>query len=256
NVSWGVGAVLWPLVVAVLARPADPSPATGALAAACLVSSAAWLFAGYAGRAQPAGAPNRAPTPQPVPLKVAIAYGVLLLLYVGTETSIGGWVAELARRAGAARDSWTLAPAAFWTLQTGGRLLVPLVLRAAPERGLLVGSLVAAGAVTVALVTVLDRSTAIIAAAALAGLAVAPIFPLLWAGITRDVAPSRSSALGPLFAAGGAGGALLPWLVGIASDATASLSLAMLVPCSAIVVMLALVPVAWRGEARTQPASP
>ncbi|HEX7085783.1 MAG TPA: MFS transporter, partial [Vicinamibacterales bacterium] len=46
NVSWGVGAVLWPLVVAVLARPADPSPATGALAAACLVSSAAWLFAG------------------------------------------------------------------------------------------------------------------------------------------------------------------------------------------------------------------
>lgn len=254
NVSWGVGAVLWPLVVGVLARPADPSPATGALAAACLISSVAWLFAGYAGRARAAGVSNPDPPPQSVPLKVAVAYGVLLLLYVGTETSIGGWVAELARRAGAPRDTWTLAPAAFWTLQTGGRLLAPLLLRAAPERGVLVGSLVAAGAVTVALVAIQDQSTAIIVAAALAGLAVAPIFPLLWAGITRDVAPSRPSALGPLFAAGGAGGALLPWLVGVASDATSSLALAMLVPCSAIAVMLALVPAAWRGETGTGPS--
>ncbi|HEY8536361.1 MAG TPA: hypothetical protein VIL25_07920, partial [Vicinamibacterales bacterium] len=68
--------------------------------------------------------------------------------------------------------------------------------------------------------------------------------------------PSRPAVLGPLFAAGGAGGALLPWLVGIASDATASLALAMLVPCAAIAVMLALVPVAWRGDRVTTSVAP
>ena len=77
----------------------------------------------------------------------------------------------------------------------------------------------------------------VIGASALAGLGVAAIFPLLWAGVTRDVAPSRPAAIGPLFAAGGVGGALLPWMVGVVSTGY-GLGTGLLVPLAALVLML------------------
>ena len=81
---------------------------------------------------------------------------------------------------------------------------------------------------------------------AIGGLLGAIVGWLLWAGITRDVAPYRSAVLGPLFAAGGVGGAVVPWLVGAVSDAGAGLAAALLVPLAALVIVLALLPVAWR----------
>ena len=65
----------------------------------------------------------------------------------------------------------------------------------------------------------------------------AAIFPLLWAGVTREIAPSRPAAVGPLFAAGGVGGAVLPWLVGVVSTGY-GLDTGLLVPLAALLVML------------------
>ena len=249
NVSWGVGAVLWPMAVRALARPADPAPATTALAAACLTIAVAWAVRHSSERGPSVRAAGTTALAASVPTAVVLAYGAMILLYVGAETSIGGWVAELARRTGAAPEAWTLAPTAFWASQTAGRLAAPLVLRGVTERVLLQASLAGAGAVTVGLVSNVAGPGASVAGAALAGLAGAAMFPLRWGGVTRDVAPGRPSMLGPLFAAGGAGGALLPWLVGVVSEGAGSLALALLVPCVAIGVILVLVPVAWRAPA-------
>ncbi|HEY8535609.1 MAG TPA: MFS transporter, partial [Vicinamibacterales bacterium] len=70
NVSWGVGAVLWPLVVGALARPDDPSPATTALASGCCLSGVAWLFTGHTVRERPASGTDTPPAREAVPLRV------------------------------------------------------------------------------------------------------------------------------------------------------------------------------------------
>ena len=248
NVSWGAGAVLWPLVVRGVAAPGNPAPATAALALCCAVFSLLWALAPRpaAGEVAVPPAASGLPPMTGVPTRVVLAYGAIVALYVGAETSIGGWVAEFARRMGASQGTWALAPTAFWGAQTTGRLLAPLLLMRVSELMLLRTSVVLAGAVVLLMATGSAGPRTIVATAGLAGLGLAAIFPLLWAGITRDVAPYRSAVLGPLFASGGVGGAVVPWLVGAVSDAGAGLAAALLVPLAALVIVLALLPVAWR----------
>ena len=161
------------------------------------------------------------------------SYGGLILLYVGSETAISGWVAAFARRMAGGQGAWAYAPTAFWTAQTAGRLLAPLLLRRISEPRLLVSSLVAAVIAVLMLSSAATSVAGVIGASALAGLGVAAIFPLLWAGVTREVAPSRPAAVGPLFAAGGVGGAVLPWLVGVVSTAWTGHRLAGAAGCAA-----------------------
>ena len=77
----------------------------------------------------------------------------------------------------------------------------------------------------------------VIGASALAGLGVAAIFPLLWAGVTREVAPSRPAAVGPLFAAGGVGGARAA-VAGRRRVHEHGLGTGLLVPLAALLLML------------------
>ncbi len=137
------------------------------------------------------------------------------------------------------QGAWAYAPTAFWTAQTAGRLLTPLLLRRVSEPRLLVSSLVAAVIAVLILSSAASSVGGVIGASALAGLGVAAIFPLLWARVTREVAPSRPAAVGPLFAAGGVGGAVLPWLVGVVSTMH-GLGTGLLVPLAALLLMLLL----------------
>ncbi len=263
NVSWGVGAVLWPLVVgltvpgtaasagAVIAHGTSTLPAavpgTGtpllilsgltAALAAVLALERGWPESRRPAAAQGAGAAGagRARVAALVATFAALAY-----LYVGTETSIGGWIAEFTRRAGPSGGTlWALAPTAFWGAETLGRLGAPLVLRKISEEALLVAGLGIAGVAVLLLVGSSGMATAI-AGAVLAGVGLAPIFPLLIAAMTRHVAPSAPGMMGPLFAMGGLGGATLPWLVGLASSRTGQLRTGLLVPLAALAVMAAL----------------
>jgi len=238
NVSWGVGAMVWPLIVAALVD-VHSAGATTLLAVASLVAGVGWLLLpaidGEASRAAATGSGATA-----AGTGLVASYGVLILLYVGAETAISGWVAAYARRMTAGGGgAWAYASTAFWTAQTTGRLLVPLLLRRVSERRLLVSSLIAAVAAVLMLSTATTSVRGVIGAAALAGLGVAAIFPLLWAGVTREIAPSRPAAVGPLFAAGGVGGAMLPWLVGVVSNEY-GLGTGLLVPLVALALMLTI----------------
>jgi fucose permease len=139
--------------------------------------------------------------------------------------------------------TWTYAATAFWAAETGGRLLAPLVIARAGERALLLASLGVGAAATLLLVGAASTAAHVIVIAGVAGFGLAPAFPLMWAGVIRDVAPARPSAVGPLFASGGVGGALLPWLVGIVSTGS-GLGAGLLVPLVALAAMIALT---WRG---------
>ena len=239
NVSWGVGAMMWPLVVNALAG-VHPAGATTLLAVASMAVGATWMALPTTDRADAGPATQAASRAAVVRTAVVAAHGGLILLYVGSETAISGWVAAFARRMAGGHGAWAYAPTAFWTAQTAGRLLTPLVLRRVSEPRLLVSSLAAAVIAVLILSNAATSVGGVICASALAGLGVAAIFPLLWAGVTREVAPSRRAAVGPLFAAGGVGGAVLPWLVGVVSTQH-GLATGLLVPLAALLLMLVVI---------------
>jgi len=109
----------------------------------------------------------------------------------------------------------------------------------------------AAGAVAW-LVFAADTAVGVVVGAAAAGLGLAAIFPLVLAGATRDIAPRLPGAMGPLFAAGGVGGAVIPWAVGIVSTGRGSLQSGLFVALGAIGGMVVLTRV---GRARAQSTS-
>lgn len=239
NVAWGVGAMSWPLLVTA-ALAVDPRAATTVLAASALVAAAFWSSGWFSASVAVSHLPPSPGTATPLPrASLVAAYGVLILLYVGSETAVSGWASEFARRMPAQGLHWTYAATAFWAAQTGGRLLAPLSIRRLGEARLLGGGIAAGCIATLGMAWFATTAAHVVAFAALIGAALAPVFPLLWARVIRDVAPVQPSAVGPLFAAGGVGGAVLPWLVGLVSSGH-GLAAGLSVPLAALLVMLAV----------------
>jgi FHS family glucose/mannose:H+ symporter-like MFS transporter len=263
NVSWGVGAVIWPIVVRSLGSADSVAPPTSILAMACAVMAIACRLvvprALLATSRAHGGADHgeaKAPPPQVlVQVEVdveptharsglagrALLLGTLIFLYVGTENAVAGWVAEFARRMVAgATTTWALAPTAFWAALTTGRLLAAMVVRRVTESALIRGGLVLATLGVVAITFAASTPGGIIAGAAATGLGLSAIFPLLWALVTRSVGALAPGAAGPLYAAGGLGGAVMPWVVGAVSSAVGDLRAGLAVPLGALLVLLAL----------------
>lgn len=249
NVSWGVGAVLWPLVVrmstAGVSHPAPPllllSTSIALLGGMLLARPGIWpaerRTAASGGRSTAGGAD----VARPGVASVAALFAALSYLYVGAETAIGGWIAEFTRRVGpAAGGVWALAPTAFWGAQTLGRLAAPFLLRRMSESALLVGGLSVASLAVVLLVSGSGSVEVALAGAVVAGWGLAPIFPLILADMSRRVAPVAPGLMGPLFAMGGLGGATVPLLVGLTSTLSGQLRAGLLVPLAALLGMLTL----------------
>ena len=239
NVAWGAGAMTWPLVVRAT-MSADVWVATTLLATSAFLVAVAWGsgdFAAVSAIARPAASAAAATIARPSAL-VAL-YGVLILLYVGSEAAISGWATEFARRMPGDGALWTYAATAFWGAQTAGRLAAPVSIRWIGERRLLGASLAVGCGATLAMVALVSSATQVIVVAAVTGFALAPVFPLLWAKVTHEIAPVWPAAVGPLFAAGGVGGAVLPWLVGVVSSGY-SLGAGLLVPLTSLVLMALL----------------
>jgi fucose permease len=191
-----------------------------------------------------AGAPaaaaraDLADSPRVANALVAI-FGGMMFLYSGTESAIGGWLAEHVHRLDPSSTRWTLAPTFFWGAVAGGRLLTPVWLRHRSEPALLMLGLALAAAGAFLIVLVPSFSMAFIAAT-LAGLGLAPVFPTTLTAMSKAVRPSRPTWLGPLFALTGIGMASVTWAVGFVSTLTGSLRIGYLVTCATIVLMLVL----------------
>lgn len=246
NVSWAAGAVAWPVIVSLLAGPDSIARPLVLLAALVAIVAVRLAIARPAPRAggretrppQPDDASAGSVAPRVVPSTELLAvFAGLLMLYSGSEASIGGWVAEHARRLGA--EHWAVATTLFWAAISIGRLTTPFALARFGERHVLVGGLVGAigGALAVALAPVPSVTFAAVVAA---GLGLAPVFPITFGALTRDVAPGCPRLVGPLYACTGVGSALLPWLVGACSAMTGSLRAGLLVPVVGTLGLLAL----------------
>jgi fucose permease len=250
NVAWSAGAVIWPLLVAWLARNGAVQRPLWLVAA--LVTLLAVRLAGRRGAAaRPCAQPPTRPAAaasEPVmnvPMLLAITGGVFFV-YSGVESAIGGWIAEHLRRVNPA-GAWRMAPAFFWGALAGGRLLAPLLLHLVRESRLVVTSIAAAACSTV-LLSYAPSIPLGFASATLVGLSMAPVFPIAFGAMTRTIGPVRPRAVGPLFALTAIGSAAIPWLVGACSGAAGSLRIGLLATTAGCGVMLVLTILRLRHE--------
>ncbi|MGB5060884.1 MAG: MFS transporter [Candidatus Promineifilaceae bacterium] len=214
---FGLGALLSPIVVAqAILRSGDMTYAYWLLAL-IMLPAAVWILP----QRSPRPAVKTAVTREAPPNYLLVSLITLFFfLYVGAETSFGGWIYTYAVRTNLA----TITMAAyltsiFWGSLTVGRLLsVPLANRLRPRKILtlgIVGSLLSVGVLLLFPAAIWAMWLGTIGL----GFSMAPIFPTTLAMAERNM-PVTGKTTGWFFAGASLGGMTLPWLVGQLFDIT------------------------------------
>ncbi|HEX9373714.1 MAG TPA: MFS transporter, partial [Roseiflexaceae bacterium] len=166
------------------------------------------------------------------------ALGLLMLIYVGTETGIGGWTTTyLERTTAIGTAAAALMTSGFWLALTGGRVVGALLgARVAPNTLLTLslagslagGALLAASTGNVALTT---------AAVLLTGLCFGPIFPTTFSIVTSTFRQAPGTAASVAVALGSVGGMLLPVLQGALLERSGPASSVLLVALGTLAML-------------------
>ncbi len=235
NLCWGLGAAIWPLIVtAVTARAALGSALVGVgiLLAAMALAVSRVPFPGDDVHVE-SGSESRSPN-----LARLAMFGACVALYSGSEAAFGGWITEYTRRVAQAGSAvrWEAAASAFWGGVTAGRAAAAIFLVRRMEGPALFAGL---GVVftSIALVLIVPHPLVILPLCAICGLGFAPVFPVTVAALAQEF-PARFA--GPMVALGSAGAALLPWLVGVVSARTGSLTVGLATLLVSVMTLLVL----------------
>ena len=231
NASWGIGAMSCPLLVAAAQRVHRPSFFFYGLAASLLLLAATLLPVRFEADAKPhaqeeyAGGRGGWWQGGLLPLIVLVFF-----VYVGTENSVGGWVAAYAHRISPGSLSfWAVTPSFFWGALLAGRILAPLALRRVRETSLACAGLtLAVLGVTVLLAA--NSLTWVVLGASVTGLGLSSIFPINVSLLPHWFGDTLPQVSGTIFSAGFLGGAALPWVVGVLSSRFGSLQIGFFVP--------------------------
>ena len=236
NTSWSLGALLSPIAAATLAgRIALPWLLS---AFALLYLAAGLIFAAQTRTRSPNLETIQTVAPQIFPASLFLYFATLLLLYGGLETCLSGWLTTYALRDG--RSSLVLSQYTMVLLLaglTGGRALAANLLKVIPETTLLRSALLLSAGLAAALAAA-HRAALIATLAVLLGIALAPVFPGMFALFMAHRPPTRHAGL--VIAASGIGAAVFPALMGLVSTRAGSLRVALAVPASLAVVILLL----------------
>ena len=240
NLSWTIGAVSCPFVVA------QWLPRIGVRGIAIFLTVVATVIGVLHMRRHLTApeAPYERPT-RPMSewihnLAHAPSISLLLIffLYVGTEVGIGSWVAtEEKRLPGGASTVLFLAPSFFYGFLLLGRAASPVLLRRMSTLLISLIGLASAG-LGASLIILAHQPFWLYAGAAFAGFGCAPQYPIFVTWLAQTFGRNSTWLSALFFAAAGAGGAALPWLIGIVGTHTDSLRLGFLLPLIACVLMI------------------
>lgn len=241
NVTWGIGALGCPFLISFSLNITDLETFLVLLGLVQLLPAV--LCAWFPFRVQP-----------PAPLvprldstgirlwfsPVALLSGLILFLYVGSETAVGGWVPSYAVRLDSVPERfWPLAQSCFWGTLLVGRLLVSWFLRYSRARTWLVGGLCSS---FLGLLLFLNSRTifGMLPALAMVGLGFSTIYPTIVAWFSAYYG-KFSRRISPLvFSMGSLGGAVLPWLVGKVASLRQNLSDGLVILLFAVALMILL----------------
>jgi fucose permease len=237
NAVWGIGAMGTPFLVAIAQRAHHPAYFLYGTSAILLVLLLALLLTRFVPDTRAADQPSAVGSVfWKDPMLPLIA--VLFFVYVGTETSFGGWVATYARRIDSGAHAFaTVTPSFYWGALLVGRALAPFALRVRRATVIARAGLIVALLGALSLVAA-HAMTLVVVGAMLAGLGLASIFPISVSLLPGWFGHSARRASGAIFASGNVGGAVVPWIVGRVSTHYGSLRLAFFVPLFGITAML------------------
>ena len=249
NFIWSIGATAGPMLFLFFLHKDDLRGLFLALLVLFLLLLT-WVF--FAERHEPRGIPRyegRARVPG--------AGGVLLSLVilatcsVGIESAMSGWLTTYSHRAGLhSMAGAALATSLFCLGEMISRLAFSTRLLAKiGRRATLYATIWGVLASVITLIAV-PHPAAILPVALVAGACIGPLYPLLLSFMLEH------SARGWIFAVGGVGAAVFPWLTGLVSSHFNSLRLGLIVPCGAGLVMALLQFAAVRRTKATETARP
>jgi len=140
-------------------------------------------------------------------------------LYVGAETGFSSWMPTYFQKRLPGGAAWEgLVVSVFWVAMTVGRAASgPLMARVSLTR--LAGAMAAGGASGAALALVWATPLTTMAFVAWTGLCFSGIFGLVLAEAGERYPRAAGTVFGGVVAAGGVGGAVMPWAVGALADA-------------------------------------
>ena len=254
NLSWSLGAVIAPFALGQTIGKFDTRAALLVVAALFALG----LVLAVLSRGRAAAEQARFPLPSTdalggwtLPWTAFAYFASLLLIYGGVETSISGWLTTFETRYGGgdlSRSTWSTG--VLWIGIAGGRALVSLLLLRLREKTVLRGSL-ALAAISVLALTQAQGSLAISFWAAMAGVSLAPWFPLIFASMIAEGASAGEA--GKILATSAIGAAVIPWLVGALSRGTGSLRIGMLLPYLGVMALLAMSLLRPKGQISRDP---
>jgi len=236
NAFWGLGAVLCPILATAWEQFRSPySMYLGLALAAVPPLLATGLHTGYLSglRDEPSfsgSLRNR--------FALLVPLAIFAFLYVGVESSVSGWMMTYVHRLPLGSGLYApIATSCFWIALLFGRSAAPAVLKHISESNLLMIALCMLLVSNVMLLLSYTPGMSI-ASATLAGLMLAPIFPLCLSKVLAIASgPSESRWV---FAISGFGGAVVPWMTGQVASWRGSLRVGLTVPLAASGIMLLL----------------
>jgi FHS family glucose/mannose:H+ symporter-like MFS transporter len=243
NFSWGIGAVACsPLILLALRNHFLPALLmTYAIIGG--VFALAFFFVPFVAEKRAESGASGASGAQAAAIPASwttIALAATFFLYVGMETSIGGWSAEHAKRLVKGTSLiTTLAPMFFYAGLTIGRGLAPMALLRVRERQLVFAAL-AIASIGTTMVIASNTLPVALSGMAVAGFGCASIYPILIAWFSRWYGTAARGLGSFMFSLASLGGAAVPWVVGFVSKQAGSLRIGLLVPLFGAVVMITL----------------
>jgi FHS family glucose/mannose:H+ symporter-like MFS transporter len=242
NMAYGAGAIACPILVLVGLSAGRLTEVLLAVAiSSTLLSVIFWAMRFEPSSAQTSSAEaahqHKIATKHPIHVPVALA--LLFYLYVGSESSISGWVAEQARRIGAGTIS-TVVPMFFWAGILAGRGISALLLARIKENLLVIIGLLLS-AIGIACLLLAPSRAQLIFGVILAGFGFAGVYPVFIAWLSKWYGERARRLGGVMFSLAALGGATVPWTVGFVSQHSHSLRVGLLVPLAGCFTMVLLV---------------
>ena len=242
NFSWTVGAVACPFLLAPFQRVGRISTFFYGVAAFVFLVALSLARVRLPRPDVAAKDSGRSSTPllRLIAMPTAMVLGVLFFVYVGTENSVGGWLASYAKRVLAHPGTiWVTTPSYFYGGLLAGRALAPILLRKISE------VLLVRLSVTTALLGLMTLLAAhsmlvVLASAAIIGLGLAAIYPITISLLTNCFGPMAARVGSVMFMLASFGAACMPWLVGVTSAKMSSLKFGLMIPLLGCVLMLVL----------------
>ena len=232
NTGWSVGAIACPILVRLC------GPQTFFVVTATILALAAAIGT-LLPKQEFSPATEESPSSDlPLPVLPLLIFAMALLLYVGVENALGGWLPSYAVRQSALLLASSIS-FCYWMAELIGRSMMAVAVNRLGESLLYRGSLVLLiVAVSILIFEPHLGPRWIITLTVLCGLAIAPLYPLIVSFLLART--GSHPKLGPLFSIASLGGATLPWLTGVISTQFHGLRAGLSVPAMGALVLLTI----------------